>query len=131
MRQVFYIAGFWIVVIVAIRLAVCFPRSLLARVFFAPFGPVPFRGEARSEYLLRCARFGCSWFLQALLLFAAGRIVASWDASLVDSPYFLVLWAAVIPVLGGAALLGSLYALAQWLWIRRVAGARSRQRLQA
>jgi len=118
MRQIFYIAGFWIVVIVAIRLAVCFPQSLLARVFFAQFGPAPIRGEMKPAYLLRCARFAVNWFLQALLLFGVGWIAVNWEASLADSPYFLTLWAVVIPILGGAALLASLYALGRWSWIR-------------
>ena len=104
MRQIFYIAGFWIVVIVAIRLAVCFPQILLARVFFAEFGPTPIRGEAKSAYLLRCARFGGSWSMQALLLFGVGWLAVAREPSLADSPYFVVLWAVVIPILGTAAL---------------------------
>ena len=73
MRQLFFIVAFWIVVVVAMRLAVSFPRSLLARVFFTPFGPEPSRGETRSDYLARRARFGSSWFLQSLVLFAAAQ----------------------------------------------------------
>ncbi len=131
MRQIFYIAGFWIVVIVAIRLAVRFPQSLLARLFFAPFGPVPIRGEPKSEHLLRWARFWGSWFMQALFLFAVGWLVGGWEASLAESPYYLVLWAVVIPILGGIALLASLCALVRWLWIRRFDGERSKQGVQA
>lgn len=131
MRQIFYIAGFWIVVIIAIRLAVSFPQSLLARVFFAQFGPAPIRGEAKSAYLLRCARFGGSWFMQALLLFGVGWLAVHREASLADSPYFLTLWAVVIPILGGAALLASLYALGRWSWIRWFGNDRSKQRAQA
>src|SRR5213593_3517638 len=107
MRHLLHIAMFWIVVVVAIRLAVCFPHSLLARILFAPFGPVPIRSEARSDYLLRCARFGASWFMQATAFFVAGWMALDTDASLGDSLYFLVLWAVIIPVLGGVALLAS------------------------
>jgi hypothetical protein len=131
MPQLFHIAAFWIVVVVTIRLAVCFPRSLLARVFFSQFGPVPIRGEAKSDYLLRCARFGGSWFMQAAFLFVVGWVALDWDASLVDSLYFLVLWAVTIPMLGGIALLASLWALARLLWVRRFGGVRSTQATQA
>ena len=125
MRQLFHIAAFWVVVVVAIRAAVCFPHSLLARIFFSQFGPAPIRGEAKSNYLLRCARFGGSWFMQAVFLFLVGWVALDWDASLADSLYFLVLWAVTIPVLGGVALLASLWALARSLWVRRFGGARS------
>ena len=131
MRQFFYIAAFWVVVVVTIRLAVCFPRSLLARVYFSEFGPAPIRGETKSDYLLRCVRFGGGWFIQALFLFVVGWIALGWQASLADSLYFLVLWAVIIPVLGSVALLGSLWALARLLWIRRSGGARSTQTTQA
>ena len=127
MRQLFYIAAFWVVVLVTIRLAVCFPRSLLARVFFSQFGPAPIRGEAKSDYLLRWVRFGGSWFIQTLILFVVGWIALGWEASLADSLYFLVLWAVVIPMLGGGAFLASLWALAHLLWIRWFGGARSPQ----
>ena len=118
MRQLFFIVAFWIVVVVAMRLAVSFPRSLLARVFFTPFGPEPLRGEARSDYLLRCARFGGSWFVQSLVLFAAGWLALRWVPTLSDSLYFMVLWAVVIPLLGGGTLVVSLYAWLRCLWIR-------------
>ena len=130
MRQLFHIAAFWVVVVVAIRAAVCFPHCLLARIFFSQFGPVPIRGEAKSSYLLRCARFGGSWFMQASFLFVVGWVALDWNASLADSLYFLVLWAVTIPVLGGVALLASLWALARSLWVRRFGGARSTQATQ-
>ena len=131
MRQFFYIAAFWVVVVVTIRLAVCFPRSLLARVYFSEFGPAPIRGETKSHYLLRCVRFAGGWFIQASILFVVGWIALGWQASLADSLYFLVLWAVIIPVLGSVALLGSLWAFARLLWIRRFGGARSTQTTQA
>ena len=130
MRQFFYIAAFWVVVVVTIRLAVCFPKSLLARVYFAEFWPAPIRGETRPDYHLRCVRFGGSWFIQASILFVVGWIALGWEASLADSLYFLVLWAVIIPALGGVAFLGSLWALARWLWIRRFGTARSAQTTQ-
>jgi hypothetical protein len=106
MRQLFFIVAFWIVVVVAMRLAVSFPRSLLARVFFTPFGPEPRRGEPRSDYLLRCARFGVGW------------IALEWNASLAESLFFMVLWAVVTPLLGAGALVVSIYALCRCFWIR-------------
>ena len=131
MQQLFHIAAFWLVVVVAIRLAVCFPASLLARVFFSPFGPTHVRGEAKSAYLLRCAHFGASWFVQAFLLFTVGWIALRWEASLADSLYYLVLWAVVIPMLGCGALLASLWALGRLLWLRWFAGERTKQPGQA
>ena len=131
MRQLLHIAAFWIVVVVVIRAAVCFPRSLLARIFFSQFGPVPIRGEAKSNYLLRCARFGGGWFMQAAVLFVVGWVALDWYASLADSLYFLVLWAVTIPMLGGAALLASIWALARSLWVRRFGGTPSTQATQA
>ena len=128
MRQLFFIVAFWTVVVVAMRLAVSFPRSLLARVFFTPFGPEPFRGEARSDYLLRCALFGGSWFVQALALFAAGWLALEWDAALADSLFFMVLWAVVIPLLGGGALVVSLCAMCRALWLRSSGGSLTRIR---
>ena len=123
MRQLFYIVVFWIVVVVTTRLATYFPDSLLARVLFMQFGPVPVRGESKADYLLRCARFAGSWFVQALLLWIVGWMVLRWQATLADSLYFLALWAVVIPLLGGVAFLVSLCALCRCLWIRLGEGA--------
>ena len=118
MRQLFFIVAFWTVVVVAMRLAVSFPRSLLARIFFTTFGPEPLRGETRPAYLLRCARFGASWFAQSLVLFGAGWLAIEWSPALGNSLFFMVLWAAVIPLLGVAALVVSLCTLSRCLWIR-------------
>ena len=118
MRQLFSIVAFWTVVVVAMRLAVSFPRSLLARVFFMPFGPEPLRGEPKSEYLLRGARFGASWFAQSLVLFAAGWIAVELHPKLADSLFFVTLWAVVIPVLGASAFAVSVCALCRCVWIR-------------
>ena len=126
MRQLFFIVAFWTVVVVAMRLAVSFPKSLLARVFFTPFGPEPLRGETKSAFLLRCACFGASWFAQSLALFAAGCLVRLWMPVLVDSLFFVVLWAVVIPVIGGGALVASLYSLSRWFWIRSIRGTLTR-----
>ncbi len=131
MRQLLHIAAFWVVVIVAIRVGVCFPDSLLARILFSTYGPVPIRGEPKTDYLLRCARFSGSWLMQAAFFFVAGWVALEWDASLADSLFFLVLWAVVIPVLGGVALLASLWALAHSLWLRWFADAHSTHAAQA
>lgn len=118
MPELFHIAAFWVVLVVAIRLAVCFPRSLLARFLFSRHGPLPVRGESQADYFLRCARFGAGWFAQAAGMFVAGWAALQWDASLADSLYFLVLWTAVVPVLGGVALLAALFAFGRSLWAR-------------
>ncbi len=123
MRQLLYIVVFWIVVVVTTRLATYFPDSLLARVLFMEFGPTPVRGESKSDYLLRCARFAGSWCIQAAALFVAGWMALRWEATLADSLYFLAIWAVVIPMLGSAALLISLCALCRCLWIRCCEGA--------
>jgi len=119
MRELLHIAAFWVVVVVAIRVAVCFPHSLPARILFWRLGPLPLRGEPQALYLLRCARFGGSWFLQAALLFGIGWVVLRWDASLADSLFFLVLWAVVVPLLGGVALVTALFALGRAVWAWR------------
>jgi hypothetical protein len=131
MRQLLHIAAFWVAMIVAIRVAVCLPRSLLARILFSRFGPVPIRDEPKSDYLLRCARFGGSWFMQAAFFFVAGWVALRWDTSLADSLFFLVLWAVVIPVLGGVALLSSVWALVHSLWVRRFGDAHATHAAQA
>lgn len=123
MRQLFFIVAFWTVVVITTRLATYFPDSLLARVLFMHFGPAPLRGESRADYLLRCARFAGSWFVQAFGLFVAGWVALRWEATLADSLYFLALWAVVIPFLGAVALLVALCALCRSLWIRWSEGA--------
>jgi len=119
MRHLVYMAAYWVIVFVAIRLAVCFPRSLLARVFFLPLGPSRIRGEALRAYLARWARDAAGWSMQAAVLFAIGWLAVSWDASLLESPVFVVLWAVVIPLLGAASLLAALLATARALWLGR------------
>jgi len=120
MRQIVHIAAFWVVVIVAIRLAVCFPRSLLAHVLFARIGPMRVRGELEPDYLLRWVRFGMSSFAQAALLFVAGSAALQLEATLFDSLVFAVLWVVVIPLLGVSALMLALSAFARSLWVRRL-----------
>jgi len=131
MRQLFFIVAFWIVVVVAMRLAVSSPRSLLARIFFTPFGPEPLGGESRLAFLLRCARFGESWFAQSLALFAAGWLVQLSLPAVADSLFFVVLWAVVIPVIGACALVVSLYSLCRCLWIRSFRGTLTRLKARA
>jgi hypothetical protein len=121
MSQFLHIAAFWVVLVIAIRLAVCFPHSLLARMLFSRHGPEATPGETEAEYLLRCARFRASWFLQAASLFVAGGVALRWDATLADSLFFMVMWTAVIPLLAASALLGALAALGRSLWARRLA----------
>jgi hypothetical protein len=128
MEQIIHVALFWIAVVVIIRVAVWFPDSLPARVLFWRIDPAPLRGEPEHEHLLRSARFAASWFLQAAALFAVGRAALAWDASLVDSPIFLLFWAGVIPVLGVAALVAALGAASRAIWKRRLDHAVHRAR---
>ena len=118
MPELFHIAAFWAIVVVAIRLAVCFPRSILARILFSHHGPLPVRGESQADYFLRSARFAGSWLMQAGFLLIVGWAGIQWEASLLDSLYFLVLWAVVVPVLGSVALLAALFAVGRSLWTR-------------
>ena len=118
MRQIVHIAAFWVVVVVAIRLAVCFPHSLLAHVLFSRIGPLREREESEPHYLLRWASFGMSWFIQAACLFVAGWAALQWDASLAESLTFAVLWTVIVPLVGAGASLVSLLALARLVWVR-------------
>jgi len=131
MPELLHIAAFWLVVVVVIRVAVCFPNSLLARILFSRHGPVPVRDEPKTEYLFRCARFRGSWCAQALFLFVGGWVMLSWEPSLADSLSFLVLWAVVIPSLAALALLGSLSALAFWFWLKHFSRIHSAHAPQA
>ena len=126
MRQLLHIALFWAVVVVAIRAAVCFPHSMLARILFWRHGPDAIRGESESDYLLRCARYSASWFLQAVFFFVVGWVALRWDVSLVDSLFFLVLWAVVVPILGGVAFLAALFAFGRSIWVRRFGRSRAK-----
>ena len=119
MRQIVQIAASWVVVIVAIRLAVCFPHSLLAHVLFSHIGPLRERDESESHYLLRWVRFGMNWFIQAASLFIAGWVALQWEPGLFESLPFAVLWAVVVPLLGLGASIVSLMALARLAWVRR------------
>jgi hypothetical protein len=125
MPEFVHIAAFWAVVVVAIRLAVCFPQSMLARFLFSHHGPRPVRDESQAGYFLRCARFAGSWLMQAGFLLLAGWVGIQWDPSLLDSLYFVVLWAVVVPVLGGMALLAALFAVGRSLWARWTGRANS------
>ena len=56
--------------------------------------------------------------MQAGFLLIVGWAGIQWEASLLDSLYFLVLWAVVVPVLGSVALLAALFAVGRSLWTR-------------
>jgi hypothetical protein len=117
MSRLVSIIMFWIVVIVAVRLAVLFPQSLLARVLFYRIGPTPRRRESEADYLLRWVRACVGWFAQAALLFGAGWLWFRLDAARIDSLFFAALWLVVVPLLAVSALSGALLALARWLWV--------------
>jgi hypothetical protein len=111
---------FWVVVIAAISILRLFPRSLVARVVFARQGPVPQRGEPRSRYMLRWARYWASWLAQCVAVFAACWLVTSWQPALADSLWFLALWVVVVPALAAAASFACLVALVAWAKARIV-----------
>ena len=118
------IAAFWIIVVVVIRIAVCFPRSLLAQVLFARVGPMRTPGESEVDYLRHWARFGAGWLTQAVLMFCVGWVALQVDPVLFDSLAFAVLWVVVVPVLGIGALVVALAALARSAWVKRFGRSR-------
>jgi len=119
MRHLLYMGAYWLVVFVAIRLAVCFPRSLLARMLFLPLDPTRIRGESRPAYLVRCARLAIGWSAQACALLVAGWLAVRWNVSLLESLSFVVLWAVVIPLIATASLLAALITIARSIWLVR------------
>lgn len=121
------ISLFWVAVFVAIWLLSRFPESWLGRVLFAHQGPLPVRGEARSRYQLRWAKYAAGWFLQALLVLLVGWGARGLDPSLGDELFFQVFWTVIVPLAASVALLGSLCALTASLW-RRYLGAERRER---
>ncbi len=125
MRHLVYMASYWLVVFVAIRLAVCFPRSLLARILFFPIGPTRIRGESQSAYLVRWARLAMGWSIEAAVLLVVGWLAVQCDASLLESLSFAVLWAVVIPLLGAASLTAALLTMLRSIWLVRFAGNRA------
>lgn len=112
MRQIVYMAAFWLVVVIAIRLAVCFPRSLLARVLFSEHGPHRQPGESRARSHARAVRYRAGWLAQSVGVFAAGWIALRIAPGLGDSLAFIVFWAVIVPFLAACALAGTLWALA-------------------
>jgi hypothetical protein len=119
MRLLFQIVAFWLVVVIAVRVAVCFPRSLLARVLFYDLGPLRRRGEREVDFRLRRAGHSVSWFAQAALLFTAGWLLLRWNTALVDAAPFLVLWAIIVPLIGTGALVAALVDLGRVVLLRR------------
>ena len=117
MRQLVYSAAFWFALVVAIRLAVCFPRSLLARLLFSYHGPVPDRGESEWAFRFRRARFFAGFALQCALLLALGALTRDRISS--ESLYLAVLLDAVIPALACLFVAAGLVETARALWRRR------------
>jgi hypothetical protein len=120
------IAVFWVAVCAAILLLSRFPGSPLARIAFARLGPQPVAGEPRSRYLRRWAACAGTWFAQAASIWTACAIAWHLDPALGQSMGFLVFWLIVVSLLGAAAGVASLVALAVSLLARtrRAAGRR-------
>jgi hypothetical protein len=114
MKQLVYSAAFWVVLVIAIRLAVCFPKSLLARVLFSHHGPVAARDEPRPTFRFRRARYFAALALQCAAILA----LASWLRDrFADSLYFAVLFDAVVPVLGALAAAAALWEFGRGSWL--------------
>ncbi|HTQ00522.1 MAG TPA: hypothetical protein VMN56_14445 [Casimicrobiaceae bacterium] len=114
MRQLVYSAAFWVVLVIVIRLAVCFPKSLLARVLFSHHGPVAARDEPRAAFSFRRARHFAALALQCAAILA----LASWlRDGLADSLYLAVLLDAVVPVLGALAAAAALWEVGRGSWL--------------
>lgn len=120
MTEALHVALFWLAVVIAVRVAVCFPTSLFARVLFSRHGPARGRDEPEADFLRRLARCHGGWLAQSAGAFGLGSLALAWEPSLGDSLYFLVLWAAVIPALALAALVATLRALVRAYRLRRV-----------
>lgn len=121
------ISLFWAAVFVAIWVVSRFPESWPGRVLFAHQGPLPVRGEPRSRYLMRWAKYAAGWFLQAALVLLIGWAGRQLDPALFDDLFFQVFWMVIVPLAAAVALLGSLGALTASLW-RRYLGAERRGR---
>ena len=121
MQHIVEIVVFWAIVIVAIQLLAQFPDTWLARICFSHQGPLPIRGESRSNHLLRWCGYWASWLAQAIVVFGAGWIALSSDPSLENSTVFLVFWGVVVPFLGCVGLFGALFAFIASCWVRHVA----------
>jgi hypothetical protein len=119
MRLLLQIVAFWLVVVIAVRVAVCFPRTRFARILLAELGPLRIRGEREVDFRLRCARHSASWFAQAAVLFAAGWLLLRWSAGLEDSAPFVALWAITVPLIGIGALLAALIDFGRVVLLRR------------
>lgn len=126
MRQFVYSAAFWLVLVVAIRLAVCFPESLLARVLFSHHGPVADRTEGEPAFRFRRARFFAGFALQCALLLALGALARDRMPSLSESLYLDVLQDAVIPVLACLSAAAALVESARALWLRHRGSTQAR-----
>ncbi len=126
MNELVRIAVFWVAVCAAILLLNRFPSSVLARIAFAPLGPQPLAGEPRARYLRRWAACAGTWFAQAASIWAACALAWHFDPLLRQSTGFLVFWLVVVSLLGAAAGVASLVALAVSLLARtrRAAGRR-------
>lgn len=118
MNEILQIAAFWLVVIVVVRIAVCFPGTLLARILFCRLDAVRLPREPQASFLLRRARVAAGWVAQCAGVALAGYASARVDASLDDSLPFVVLWAVVAPFVGAGWLASALVALAQYAGVR-------------
>jgi hypothetical protein len=125
MREFVNVAVFWIIVLAGICVLARFPQSWLGRMLFTRLGPLPFRGESRSRYLLRWASYAAGWFVQAVLVLGIGAIALQFHPWLAESLYFLVFWAIVVPLLAIVALIVSSLAVVAALWRRYVGAERA------
>ncbi|HVO87959.1 MAG TPA: hypothetical protein VMV45_05425 [Casimicrobiaceae bacterium] len=130
MPQLLHSVAFWIAIIVAARVAVCYPHSAFSRFLLSRIAPTRSAGESRRCYRMRCASLAVGWFAQAAVLVSLGWVALRFDASLADSLYFMVMWIAVVPAVATCALLVALSSLALALLTREPSTA-DRARLAA
>ncbi len=104
------IALFYIFIYTSVRLLSRFPKSLISRLAFSRYGPLPKFGELKSHYLLRWSLYALSWLMQLLVIFACGYSAKYWYPMLQYENWYLGFWFFALPLLGMVALLGALLA---------------------
>jgi len=104
------LALFWLAVQVGLRLLRAAPGSLLSRLAFTWFGPVPREGERRSDFLLRNACFALGWLMQVTIVAALMVLLGEAVPALAANDVFFGLCGFAISIGAGMALLGALLA---------------------
>jgi hypothetical protein len=104
------LAVFWLIMYSAIWVLARYPSSKLSRFAFSWYGPVPFPGELKSQFMLRWCFYALGWLGQIAFVFACGYVAAWLHPPLTDAMLFLAFWAFALPLLAGMSLLGAIIA---------------------